>query len=176
MLREQALAAARTCGLADEHVRMLGFDDQALDTIRIHDLVLAIRAEIVAFEPDCLLGHHGGDYNVDHQACAKACLFATRPSPGEVFPARFGTFEVLSSTERAFGTREPFVPNLYVDVAEDLPVKLAAMAEYRHELREPPHPRSLDGVRAKARLRGLEVGLDYAEAFHIVRDIVSRWM
>ncbi len=50
-----------------------------------------------------------------------------------------------------------------------LDAKLAAVACYADEMRSDPDPRSAEGVRRLARLRGSESGLDVAEAFTVVR-------
>ena len=45
------------------------------------------------------------------------------------------------------------------------------MDAYRHELREWPHPRSLEGIRVAARRWGMTVGLEAAEAFVLLRHV-----
>ena len=44
------------------------------------------------------------------------------------------------------------------------------MQAYARELREFPHPRSLEGIEVLARKRGMEIGFVAAEAFMVVRD------
>ena len=43
------------------------------------------------------------------------------------------------------------------------------MRAYENELRVSPHPRSLEGIKALALLRGNASGYKYAEAFKIYR-------
>ena len=69
------------------------------------------------------------------------------------------------------GDRAHSPPNVYVDISDTIDDKIDALAAYATEAKQPPHPRSPDGVRARAALRGYEVGTDYAEAFHLIRDI-----
>ena len=64
-----------------------------------------------------------------------------------------------------------FRPNVYVDVTATMEKKLDAMRCYALELREMPHPRSIEGLRIIARERGLAIGVEYAEAF---RKVVSQ--
>ena len=52
-----------------------------------------------------------------------------------------------------------------------LEVKKKAMNCYRSELRESPHPRSLSGIEALARIRGSSVGWEYSESFALVRHL-----
>ena len=49
-------------------------------------------------------------------------------------------------------------------------VEVEAMRQYRRELREFPHPRSLRGIETLARMRGMQAGYEAAEAFALVRD------
>ena len=82
-------------------------------------------------------------------------------------------FETLSSTEWSFGGAGPaFAPTRFVDVSSVFPRKLEALAAYSEEMREFPHPRSRTAVEALALLRGATVGVPYAEAFTVVREIV----
>ena len=52
------------------------------------------------------------------------------------------------------------------------PEKIAAIEAYATQLRPVPHVRSIDGVRALARIRGADIGVDYAEAFQVFRAVL----
>ena len=81
------------------------------------------------------------------------------------------SYEVPSSTDIAPPFAEfAFQPNYYVNVSDHLDAKCRAMNFYREELKEFPHPRSLDGIRTLAGKRGMEVGFHAAEAFLLLRD------
>ena len=49
--------------------------------------------------------------------------------------------------------------------------RVKALRYYHSEYRAYPHPRSIEAVEYLARKRGNEVGLKYAEAFHVVRKV-----
>jgi len=51
--------------------------------------------------------------------------------------------------------------------------KIEAMKAYESELKEYPHPRSLEIVEALAKKRGSEVEVKFAEAFMLVRELVD---
>jgi len=122
--------------------------------------------------PDVVYVQHGGDLNVDHELTFRAVLTALRPVAG-VTVKRLCTFEVMSSTEWAFQSYAPvFNPNLYVNIAETLSLKLRALEVNGGEIRSFPHPRSGEAVTAVARSRGAAVGFEAAEAFQVVCD---RW-
>jgi LmbE family N-acetylglucosaminyl deacetylase len=61
--------------------------------------------------------------------------------------------------------------NHYVDISEHLDGKIAALSLYGDEFGAHPFPRSEDGVRALAKLRGGESGCMAAEAFMLLRAI-----
>lgn len=148
------------------------YPDNRLDTVGRMDLANALREVLVRERPSLLFTHHPGDYNWDHSRVFDAVMMAARASPGDPTPDEIWSFEVPSSTERAFQRAESaFCPNIYIDVADTFAHKARALACYASEIRDAPHPRSVAGVEALARKRGSEVGLDVAEAFALVRRI-----
>ena len=94
-------------------------------------------------------------------------LVATRPT--ETFIETVYAFDTASSTEWAFP--RTFVPDTWVDISSTLKTKLAAMACYESELRDYPHPRSLQSLEHRAKALGNQVCLDAAEVFMTVRRI-----
>lgn len=148
------------------------FPDNRFDSVDLLDIVKAIeevKAEVV---PEIVYTHHGGDLNVDHRLTFEAVLTACRPLPGEPV-RRILSFEVPSSTEWSPPSRPAFLPNVFVELGGLLESKLEALACYKSELREYPHPRSLEAVRRQAELWGVRAGLRAAEAFMLIRDRVS---
>ena len=110
--------------------------------------------------------HHGGDLNVDHRLTFQAVLTATRPQPGMTVRS-LHSFEVPSSTEWAFDGS--FQPNVFQDVVWQ--AKAKALACYFEEMRPWPHPRSPEALEARAKYWGSMVGVEYAEAFALVRMV-----
>jgi LmbE family N-acetylglucosaminyl deacetylase len=169
-LRNQTRRAAEVIGLSK--ITMLDFPDNRMDTVGRNDLALALRPIVDDLKPSIVFTHHPGDYNWDHGRVFDAVMMAARPNPPEFMPEEVRTFEVLSSTERAW--QEPsrvFLPNLYVDITATIDMKKLALRYYQSECRPYPHPRSIEAVEYLARKRGNEVGLKYAEAFHVVRKV-----
>ena len=170
-IRKHAVLANRVLGIGEENLHFFGFEDQALDTVPISTIIDQIRNVIIDLDVQMVLTHHWGDYNKDHRIAYEATLYATRCLPLENSPGELLTFEVLSSTERSFGSLGPFIPNTYINISETIELKISAMSEYKSELHDFPHPRSLIGIRNLASVRGSEVGLAEVEAFHLVRAI-----
>ena len=45
------------------------------------------------------------------------------------------------------------------------------MCSYKTEIREFPHPRSIEHIKSLAKVRGAMVGLEFVEAFYLVKGI-----
>lgn len=164
--QEQAHEAARRLGC--DGVVQWDFPDMGLDTIPHIELNRALDRFVADGGFDTIFVHHRGDINLDHQRIHESTLVATRPTPGS--PVRqILAYEVNSSTEwGARGLGAAFRPTVYVDIAGTIETKLRALEAYDGELREHPHPRSLEAVRDRARVRGHEVGVTHAEAFELL--------
>jgi LmbE family N-acetylglucosaminyl deacetylase len=166
-LAAEAREANRILGIDD--VVFGGYPDQMLDTLPILDLVTFVRTHVQEFQPDVVYTHYANDYNPDHGVVCRAVVAATRPALSEHHPDQLYCFEVLSSTE--WQPDGGFVPHRYVDVKDSIEIKGRALAAYASELRDYPHPRSIEGVEVLAKKRGLEISRAYAEAFHVLRLI-----
>lgn len=147
----------------------IALEDQRLDAIPLLEVTQTVEAVLNDLRPQIVYTHHHGDLNSDHRVAALAVLTAARPFPGQPISAIYG-FEVSSSTEWAFGTQQPFLPNRFVSIADSLQRKLDALDAYGFEMRDFPHPRSPEAMTALARHRGASVGMRAAEAFMVYRD------
>jgi LmbE family N-acetylglucosaminyl deacetylase len=147
--------------------RLLGFPDQALDTLRLTDLIAPLEKIVREVRPRLVYSQYGGDVNRDHHLLFQAVLVATRPT--ETFIEGVCAFDTASSTEWAYP--RTFIPDTWVDIAATLDAKLAAMACYESELRPYPHPRSLKALEHRARALGNQVCLEAAEVFMTVRRV-----
>lgn len=145
--------------------------DNRLDTVPLLDVVKTVEDLVARFRPETIYTHHPGDLNVDHGVVYRAVLTATRPMSGQCVRDVYA-FEVPSSTEWAFQRLGPsFRPNVFVDIADSLETKIAALACYDTETRKFPHPRSPEALRAIATRWGSVVGLQAAEAFELIRSV-----
>lgn len=97
-------------------------------------------------------------------------MTACRPVPGSGVQAIYA-FEVMSSTEWSTPIAEPFIPNHYVDISNQLHTKLDALRVYQLEMRESPHTRSIDHIECLSRHRGFSIGVMAAESFVTLRTI-----
>ena len=136
------------------------------------DLIKRIEECVESHQPECVYVHHAGDVNVDHRRLHEAVVTACRPMPGNVV-RRLLSFEVASSTEwQPPGSASAFQPNWFVDISAQWERKREALAVYVSEMRDWPHARSLKAVEHLARWRGAQVGVEAAEAFCLLRQLV----
>lgn len=166
--RAQAQEALQTLGLTS--IRFLDFPTVKLNAVPGKELNDKLIEFIEDVDPQITYAPFPGDLNSDHQIVARAAAIAVRPTPEHKRSLLY--FETLSSTEwgRVF-LQTSFRPNMYIDIAATLERKLEAAAYYRLEIRNHPHPRSIEGIKTLAKLRGMEVGIDAAEAFVLALHI-----
>ncbi|MBO9335447.1 MAG: PIG-L family deacetylase [Roseiflexus sp.] len=151
----------------------LDFPAPRLDTVPGHELADAIREVIFSVNADVVYTPFGGDLHGDHKATYLATLVASRPI-NNCPVRRLLCYETLSETDWASPLDDSaFKPTVFVDISEVLERKLQALACFRNELKQPPHPRSLRAIEALARVRGSTAGLMAAEAFMLVREIID---
>lgn len=169
-LRESARLAAEILGAAPP--RFGGLPDNRLDGLDRLDIIKMIETVIAEVRPEIVYTHHSGDLNLDHRIAAEAVATASRPLPGVPLRAIYA-FETVSSSEwgPSAGFAE-FKPTRFVDVKDHLQSKHRALACYDSEIRSFPHARSIESIEALARWRGASVGIQAAEAFQVMRELV----
>ena len=155
--------AADVLGVRD--VRQFGFPDQRLDTMPLLEVIGPLERVVRDVQPQIVYCQFGGDANRDHEILFRALLVATRPVERSIQAVY--AFDTASSTE--WGYPRAFLPDTWVDITSTLDQKLAAMACYESEVREYPHPRSLDALRFRAKAWGNQNCVDAAEVFMTVR-------
>lgn len=150
----------------------LGLLATQLDTIPKSKLIDKVRQIIERIEPDVVYVVNRFDIHTDHQAVFDAVMIVLKPFITRFNIQRILCYETLSSTEAAPAFIErAFVPNVYSDITNYLEEKLKVMSIYESEIQAYPLPRSLDSIKALARFRGATIGVEYAEAFMLVREI-----
>ncbi len=121
--------------------------------------------------PELVFLPHYGDMHLDHRWVAEAAMVALRPLEAP-FVRKILAYETLSETEwNTPAVQNAFVPNVWVDIGEELDDKLRAMECYHSQLHAFPHPRSVGAIEALARYRGSTVGVSAAEAFMLIRGV-----
>jgi LmbE family N-acetylglucosaminyl deacetylase len=116
---------------------------------------------------------HRGDIHNDHRVVFNTALVAARPV-GDYTVRKILAYETLSETEWAppFGD-DAFIPTEFVNIEDQLGLNKQAMACYASQMKAFPNPRSLESIEHLARFRGATVGLRAAEAFMVMRNVVT---
>lgn len=164
--RKECTTAAEILGVREIHY--LGFRTMHLRALPAIELSDAVERVVRAVRPDTVYAPPCDDINTDHASLFDAALVATRPVGGDA-PTALYSYEIPTTTRFNYAAR--WTPNTYVDIGPHLDQKLQAMRAYRSELREPPHPRSLEAIRVFARERGMAMGLAAAEAHMLIRAL-----
>ena len=144
------------------------FPNIRLNTVPHLELVQFVEKAMLETEADLVFTHHPADVNDDHLHTSRACQAAIRlfQRRSGVRRARLYYSEILSSTDWALpGGTLQFTPDTFIDGHGFLERKLEALRAYRGVMRDPPHPRSEQVVRALAYYRGGQSGFLEAEAF-----------
>lgn len=168
-LKQKAKNAGNFLGAKDTF--FLDLPDQRFEAIPFLEITKKVEEFVKKIEPKIIFTHSPADLNLDHRIVFNAVLTAARPVENckvkEIY-----SFEAPSSTEWSFqkinGT---FLPNVFEDIFSTIEKKIEAIKIYESEIREFPHPRSEEGIRILAKRRGMAVGIKFAEAFELIRQI-----
>lgn len=121
--------------------------------------------------PEIVFIPHKGDMHIDHRAVVDAAMVALRPVSCPSLKGIFA-YETLSETDwNVPSIDNAFIPTVYVDISDEIDIKLEAMRCHNSQLCEYPHPRSIEALEALAKHRGCTVCSKYAEAFMSIREV-----
>ncbi len=135
------------------------------------EMVPRISAVFNEFQPEIIYTMNRSDAHSDHRVIFDAVMACTK-SFRYPFIKRVLMYETLSETEFAPAlTEKTFAPNYYVDITSHFAKKKELTKIYASELGEHPFPRSLRNLEALATFRGASCGVEYAEAFQLIRFI-----
>lgn len=134
------------------------------------ELVQFIEKVIENSKAEVIFTHHPNDLNNDHLHTSIACqaavrLFQRREDIKPLIELLY--MEILSSTDWALNSsNNSFSPNVFVEIEEiGINMKIEALSQYKDVMRDYPHPRSADTLKALATIRGSQSGTQYAESF-----------
>ena len=145
--------------------------DNKFDSIPLLDLIQTIEPLIKKIRPDIIYTHYANDLNIDHQLVALSVNTICRPSFIKKMPKKIYSFEILTSTELNYTSKNQFRPNYFVDITKTFKTKIKAFKQYKSEIREFPNGRSLKGIEVLSNYRGLSCGFKNAEAFILLNEI-----
>lgn len=162
----QARKANKILGVRD--VMICDFPDNSFDSVPLLDIVKEVESALNKTKPEVIFTHYGDDLNIDHRITYNSVLTAARPVAGGAVKTIY-SFEVMSSTEWKFPLS--FSPDVFFDISKTIGLKKKALRAYKMEMKEYPHPRSIEAVVKNAEMWGIKAGVKYAEAFKLIRDL-----
>lgn len=147
------------------------FHAPELDKYSLSEISGVIKKIIDAKCIDAVYIPHRGDIHNDHRVVFNAGLVACRPV-GDYTVKEIYAYETMSETEWAAPfADDAFIPTVFSEVTDTFEAKIKAMECFESQLKQPPNPRSLENLRSLARYRGATVGVSYAEAFMLIRQV-----
>ena len=145
---------------------LLQFKDQKFDTVAISDLANAVAN--LKLNPDMIITHHQEDLNKDHRITCEVAKIIGRP---KTKPISILGCEIPNTS---FWNGKVFHANYYVDISNQIDLKMEAFTKYQNEIQDYPHPWSKKGLKLLAEYHGMQSGFQYAEAFNIIRGYEDR--
>lgn len=136
--------------------------ERAVNRYQLPDLIHAIETRVAELRPDEVY-LPWPSYNQDHRTTYEAAMVALRPHDRNHFVPKVLLYEEPDCWWPMLG--QPFVPNFYRRI-DPIDKKLGLYQMMPSQLRG---HRSLAHIRALAEVRGGAIGVDYAEAYHVLR-------
>lgn len=151
----------------------LEFQTTRLDTVPMNDLIDRFREVISRIRPEVVYLPSPCDVHSDHRLVFDAAMAVMKPFYlRSLGIRRVLACEIPSETDAGpAAVRGGFTPQVFSDISGTLERKLAIMKLFKSEVQAEPLPRSLSAIRALARHRGATAGMEYAEAFMVVREV-----
>lgn len=151
-----------TCDIGD----LVVYSDDRAQRDKVVDVIRAA-------QPDLIITHSPDDYMPDHTAVSKLVFDASFAASCPHYPSSVSTASKVTplyymDTLAGVG----FTPEEYVDVSEFIDLKLSMLECHVSQMkwmREHDHIDFAEFVKTCARFRGLQCGVQYAEAFSVCR-------
>ncbi|MBF0547073.1 MAG: PIG-L family deacetylase [Candidatus Riflebacteria bacterium] len=154
-------------------VHRLGFPTTNLEEIPRREIVQAMSNVFQICSPQIIYLPFPGDIHTDHrmvfESAMACCKWFRQPGIERIL-----VYEVLSETELSPNTLNGgFQPNIFIEITPFLDEKIRILNLFQGEVSEFPFPRSEVGVRALASFRGLSAGVNSAEAFVMIKEVLT---
>ena len=169
-IKSEALKAHAIIGV--KQTFFLDLPVVAINQVPVSEINEKMLEIVKIVDPEIAFIPHKGDIHTDHVEVAKSAMVALRPVTAPNLKAIYA-YETLSETEWNIPSVEnAFIPNVWSDITNYLEIKLQAMNCYQTQIKEFPHPRSLEAIEALAKYRGSNICVKYAESFMLIRSLL----
>ncbi|MFX0094034.1 MAG: PIG-L deacetylase family protein [Candidatus Hodarchaeota archaeon] len=152
----------KSCGILKIKYNTLGYNDFQLNPTK--ELIQQIVQFILRVKPDIIITHHSKDYHVDHRNTFTVAMEAAEwASHATQYGERAWRIEKILTMEiNSLLTR----PNLVVDISSVMDTKIQAIEAHASQLAKTNNYYKEYTIQ-KARLRGIQGGFAFGEAFEI---------
>ncbi|MFS0574917.1 PIG-L deacetylase family protein [Sporosarcina sp. 179-K 3D1 HS] len=140
--------------------------DSLLDTVPKSEIIQKLDTILDGFRPTMVFIPLPS-YHQDHIVLFEASFAALRPKPNQ-FIKLIAMYEYPLITwqyQKFWNTGE-----LYLDITDTMQKKLNSFLKHKSQIRPKEHLISPENVVKWAEMRGMEVGMKYAEKFYILRS------
>jgi len=152
---KEAHDAARILGVPN--LIKLGYEDTLVPYSV--DLIAKLDDIITDNRPDIIFTHFVFDTHQDHIRTAHSTISAARRQNTILL------YEPINPSGQGY---MPFRPQVYMDVTETIEVKINSLKAHQSQYQK-YSDKWVEAVVARAKFRGFEMGVDYAECFEVVR-------
>lgn len=148
----------------------LDYPTMSLSSSSLQNLIGDISKVIHDIQPQTIYTMNRSDAHSDHRIIFDGVMACTK-SFRHPYIREILMYECISETEFSPALPEKvFQPNCFVDISDEMEEKIRIMNIFKSELGEHPFPRSERNMRALATFRGAMAGVEYAEAFQILKS------
>lgn len=167
--QEEIKKVAQALGVKETF--LLDYPTMSLSSSSVITMTPKISEIFQKIKPEVIYCLNRSDAHSDHRHTFDAVVACTK-SFRYPFIKQVLMYECISETEFAPSLPEKaFLPNYFVDISNYFAEKLEIMKIYESEIGEHPFPRSLRNMEALATFRGANAGVEYAEAFQLIKFI-----
>ena len=153
--QEEAKAAAKILGVSKLHI--LGYQDTCVPYSA--ELISKLDDIITNCKPDIIFTHFVFDTHQDHIRTAHSTIAAARRQNTILL------YEPINPSGQGY---VPFRPQVYMDISQTIDTKINSLKAHKSQY-EKYTETWIEAVVARAKFRGFEMGVDYAECFEVVR-------
>lgn len=169
---EETSKALRVLSNNIEVEQLFGFEDGRLDMYSKKDLISALDKSIRDFRPTAVLFPYSSHHQ-DHQAVYQASISALRPTVDTNYIQFKAAYEYPYITTSWNSNMRSDSRVYYPLSEEDIEKKRLALMEYKSQLvRDPRDILDVSSILNLAKVRGTEIGYDYAEVFYPISIIL----
>lgn len=165
---KETILALKELGFQKDNISLVqlsGFEDGRLDQADRKSLVTELDKEIRDFRPTAVLFPYSSHHQ-DHQAVCQASISALRPTVGTNYIRLKAMYEypyVNSWSSNLNPNSKLYYPLDNIDIDR----KKKALESYKTQLvRDPRDILDVSSIITLAKVRGTEIGYEYAEAFY----------